>query len=118
MLEKTYRAYPEPVIVWASRCNDILEREGYYDEFDPQTADLARIMFMNIATEHGFKTWVSEGEVIVTESEMADLLNYVLVECTLASLKEKNLIEEYQEDGKESVYRLTDEGKLFAKIQG
>jgi hypothetical protein len=118
MLEKTYLVYPKPVIDWASHCNDILEREGYYEEFNHDVVDFARILFMNIATEHGFKSWVSDGEVIVMESEMADLLNYVLVECTLFSLKEKKLIEECGEDGKESVYRLTDEGKLYAKIQG
>ena len=61
-----------------------------------------------------FPKWLNSENIILTEIEIIECLNFAWVEYNLNSLKEKGLIDSFENENGEEVWFPTENGKKYA----
>jgi len=67
-------------------------------------------------SEKVFKKWLNSEDIILTESEAIECLNFAWTEYNLNSLKEKGLVDSIENENGEVVWFPTENGKKYTNL--
>jgi predicted transcriptional regulator len=109
-LEKSehYDDYPRPVSELTQKLLEGLEEEDF---FETEKADY-NITFRRFA-DSALRKWIKGEEMEdFTEDEFSQILRFSMVETDLNRMEEKGLLDSIEDENGESMYFLTDKGKI------
>jgi len=112
-MEKTYQ--PQ-VLEICENMMRILTEDGFFSEYQVTNSEPARIPLCDFLTEKFIKGEIIDGKTVdTTEDEMLEVFNLMISSCILGSLKEKGLIDSFEDENNEELFFPTKMGKLFGK---
>jgi len=108
------KTYQPIVIQKANELIDIINETDFFQEENITNMNIVREFFCDRLTEKFLNDFDLNEKPLFHENEMVEYLHQIMILSTLDSLKEKGLIESYEDENTEAVYFLTKEGKELA----
>jgi len=110
------KIYPPSVIEKTDDLIKILIEERFFDDYEIENYDFATNYLRDKLTEKFILgTLESEEDDVFTEEEYETILREIVAGSVLYELKEKGLVDSYEDDETEEMFFLTEEGKKLLK---
>ncbi len=110
------KIYPPSVIEKTDDLIKILIEERFFDDYEIENYDFATNYLRDKLTEKFILgTLESEEDDVFTEEEYETILREIVAGSVLYELKEKGLVDSYEDDDTEEMFFLTEEGKKLLK---
>jgi hypothetical protein len=94
---------------------EALNESNFFIDYELESTDFAKEYFSDRLTEKFIKGELVEDEDLFTEDEMNKYLKEIIAGSLLYELKNKGLINSYEDDNTEEIFFLTEEGKEYMK---
>jgi hypothetical protein len=104
--------YPSTVKKWVDETEYHLGDE-FFSPYLFSNLEIARNTYREIAGNAALQSWLSNGDVILTDDVMETILNDTIVYSAIYSLQKKNLIDSIEDEKGEKVFWLTKEGRAL-----
>jgi hypothetical protein len=101
--------YPESIKEWLADTESILE-DFFTDSELFSNAEVARDTYRDVAGRHALQSWIDTGDIQVSDEEMTDILNQVVVKSAIKILQEKGMIDSVEDTDGEMIYWPTEKG--------
>lgn len=105
--------YPQKVEEYCKIITDHFKSWAIEQEADP---DKFSHYFNDSLCKKVFPKWLNSEDIILTENEVIECLNFAWAEYNLNSLKEKGLIDSIEDENGEEVWFPTQNGKKYANL--
>lgn len=109
------KIYQPIVLERAEELTKIIKDSGFMEQEDITDVNIVKEFFCNKLTEKFIEGYDLNEKGLFTEDEMVEYLQQIIIKSTLISLKQKGLIESYEDENTEEVFFLTKEGKEFTQ---
>jgi hypothetical protein len=102
--------YPKQVEDYSTLISDHFRPWAVEQGADP---DKFVEFFKESLSKKTFPKWLNGGEIILTEQDVIECLNYSWAEYNLNSLKDKGLIDSIENENGEEIWFPTEEGRKY-----
>jgi len=93
-----------------------LAESGFFDDYEIKDYTFVRTHLLDIFTEKFINgSLTDEDTELFTENEFDTLLKELVAGSILFELKERGIVDSYEDENTEEMFFLTDEGKKFMK---
>ncbi len=110
------KAYQPIVIEETEYFIEGLAESGFFEDYEIKDYTFVRTHLLDIFTEKFINgSLTDEDTELFTENEFDTLLKELVAGSILFELKEKGIVDSYEDENTEEMFFLTDEGKKFMK---
>jgi len=109
------KIYQPGIIELAEIYISTLNEDGFFEEFDLESTDYAMTVFCDKLTDKFIDGKDLSEDIAFNQEEMEAILKLIIAGTILYEMKDKGLVNSYEDDDTEEVFFLTEEGKQVLK---